>query len=105
MRIRKVAASIRGDKALWQAVLNRAMRDAIAVLPGEKRKAMRWLFTDQYKADRDMVCDYAGINFDVWRDELLAIITKLDKEKRYQGRTSGSVAQYIANMFVRHGND
>ncbi len=62
-------------------------------------------FTDKYKADRDMVCDYAGVNFDSWRDELLTVIKKLEKEGHYQGKTRGSVGQFISNMFVRHGDD
>ena len=97
-----------GERALWQAVFGRAVKDCFGIEQGHQQRAMRWLFSDYNKADRDMVCDMAGINFDSWSDELRGLIDYMEGKSHcdlLDGELFGKreVAKYVAKMFVRHG--
>ena len=92
-----------GEHGLWQAVLSRAIRDCFAMEPGVRRKARVWLFSDKYQADREVVCDFAGVNFDCFRNDLLGFVNYMREQKKYQGHSKREVAKYIAKMFMRHG--
>ena len=90
---------------LWRAVLAMAVRDCFRhPRSSEKRNAMVWLFSDKDEIDRNTVCDFAGINFDAWRDDLLAIISRMEGEKYYMGHRKAFVGKYVGKMLVMHGS-
>ena len=102
---------VTGEQGLWQAVLARQIRDCFGIEAGYRQRAIRWLFTDNHKADRDMVCDFAGINFDSWSDELRTLVDYMEDKSHCDLCPSGKlfgkreVAKYVAKMFMRHGRN
>ena len=94
---------VTGEQGLWQAVLSRQIRDCFIMEPGPRRKARVWLFSDKYKADRDVVCDFAGVDFDCFRDDLFAFVNYMQDKKRYRDYSKREVGKYIAKMLMRHG--
>ena len=100
-----------GNKALWQAVLFRQIRDAFGIEKGYKRKAMVWLFSDasRYVDSRNKVSDWANIYWDSWSDQIKKTIKMMGgcdyiliDGERMNGR---EVAKYICKMLARSGND
>ena len=89
---------------LWQAVLGRAVRDCFAIEEGINRRARAWLFSPNYETEREIVCDFAGINFDCYREELLGFVKHMENEKRYMECGKREAAKYIAKMLVAHGS-
>ena len=89
---------------LWQAVLGRAVRDCFALEQGVDRRARAWLFSDNYKTDRETVCDFAGVNFDCYQQELFEFVEHMESEKQYLGCGKREAAKYIAKMMVMHGS-
>lgn len=90
---------------LWRAVLAGAIRDCFKdSRSSDKRKAMVWLFSDTWKVDRDTVCDFAGINFDCWQQDLFEIVKHMEHEDYYKGYKKGNVGSRIAKMMVMHGS-
>ena len=90
---------------LWRAVLAMAVRDCFNnPRSSEKRNAMVWLFSDKYEIDRNTVCDFAGINFECWRDDLLELVKRMESEPSYMGYRKTIAGTMVAKMLVMHGS-
>ena len=104
---------VTGPKALWQKVIGRAIRDCFMTeqrFRTERNQAVAWLFRDcglvegkwhNFKKERAIVCDAAEIDFDFYRDDLFALVKKMEGKQKYMGRTGRMWAKSIVNMMIR----
>lgn len=90
-------------RELWRAVFLRAVADAIVGREIIKSQAVKWLFSDRYETDRDMVCDLAGIAVDGWQVDLREIIENHRNLDMQCSKKKISLA--TKKFFIRHATN
>ena len=65
-------------RELWVDVFLITVSDAVSRTERLRSKALNWLFSDMYAADRKIIGDRAGINIAAWQVDLRRIL--IDRE-------------------------
>jgi hypothetical protein len=86
----EAANPVRGETALWRAVITQALMDAASnskkmELQYEKSQALCWLKT--YAEDFKTVCDFAGYSPDYIRTRSLAALERGCKWRKENGNS------------------